>query len=157
MKAEQENHPIYNGRPFGLTGSPITIYNEAFATVKETLRNISVLSYDPKTVATVARLFSFSSEIYTIEADRAAAVFPVLNELLGVTLEHEFQDATNRSSAVAREGLGYVLYVDVKVELGIGGSGDLQGPLTLRKLNADANVCFHLIFDPVLTDTQLAR
>ncbi|TFK16458.1 hypothetical protein FA15DRAFT_676673 [Coprinopsis marcescibilis] len=143
--SEQGKRPIYNGRPITLEGPPIVIYERAFAAIKEQLDDIASMSVEENTVPTVTELVSLAAEIYTTEGDRLAKTLPILERLLEVKLQPLVNAVDQAGCKIAESdamatcqlsnSLDSAIYLhgEWKLELGIGGEGSIQCPLTLRK------------------------
>ncbi|KAF8718442.1 hypothetical protein AX14_011836 [Amanita brunnescens Koide BX004] len=122
-KGEQDEHPIYNGRPAGRRGPPVTIYHAAFAELRDTLRDpYSVQDKNENRVEDTAKLFLVATEIYETEEERCRAVIPHLKNVLGFTLAKSLKTKD-----------GVICYIEFKNELGISGDGGVQAALALRK------------------------
>ncbi|KDQ50837.1 hypothetical protein JAAARDRAFT_211512 [Jaapia argillacea MUCL 33604] len=146
FKAEQEIHPIYNGRPNNLCSSPIAIYNNAFAVLRDTLSDLTRTPAPNRTqVVTTANLLLSATKIYDSDWDRGDALLPHVERLLDVHVERHVKVATTKetykANGFARQQLadpsyterGAYVYIEAKNELGIGGDSGLQGALTLLK------------------------
>ncbi|KAH8977312.1 hypothetical protein EDB92DRAFT_1918082 [Lactarius akahatsu] len=96
FKAEQAKHPIYNGRPAGRRGPPVTIYHKAFAELKDALRDLT------KT-----------------EAERCKAVIPLLERLLDITLIEKPKLAKDfEPDAVVTQAIKDVTYGEMVAVIG---------------------------------------
>ncbi|KAH9942724.1 hypothetical protein B0H21DRAFT_823948 [Amylocystis lapponica] len=150
--SEQNEHPIYNGRPEDRCSSPVVLYAEAFAMLKDTLRDLPTGEPDWDLVAATAKLFTSAVELCESEDDRHMAIIERIGTVLSIRIEdvkHGQLARTGHTKAIAdtlasvpledeqygkKEGI-YV-YLDIKNELGMDGDGGLQGALTLRKFIA---------------------
>ena len=154
FKTEQFARPIYNGRPAGRRGPPVSIYHKAFAELKEALRDPSrvVDRAEQERVEHTARLFIAATDIYESDDDRYESVIGPLGELLGVAFiakpnsgDRSFQlDAmvTTPVGSPLDEGVKAIIgCVEFKNELGIGGDCGVQNALGLRKHIARNEVC----------------
>lgn len=156
-KSEQQDRPIYNGRPDKRLGPPIVIYNESLAQLKHDLSDLSRVVDPPANyVDATAKLFRAATPIYATEHERGEAMFHHLNPLLGVKLERYVQvpeENSNRKSAegdaLVRETIkdemfgekkAVLVYIELKNELGMRGDGGLQAALSLRKHIAQKGV-----------------
>ncbi|KAG8891358.1 hypothetical protein FRB99_003650, partial [Tulasnella sp. 403] len=84
----QLDRPIlYNGRPANCRGAPMVIYAEPLANLEERLEHPSSGYPDKELVSQTAQLFHAATGIYVSEGDREDMVYPLLERLLGVTLE----------------------------------------------------------------------
>ncbi|GBE89357.1 hypothetical protein SCP_1600180 [Sparassis crispa] len=150
VKAEQDKHPIYNGRPDNCRSSPIVLYESAFAKLKDVLYDLRQAQPDRDFVAATAKLFLSAATIYNSESERESAIFDHIERLLDVTFERHVKAAMNRFSSkkdaeadtLVRERLddtthgekkGIYICIEVKNELGMGRNSGLQGALTLLK------------------------
>ncbi|KDQ49490.1 hypothetical protein JAAARDRAFT_42919, partial [Jaapia argillacea MUCL 33604] len=144
--AEQEIHPVYNGRPNNLCSSPIAIYSDAFAVLRDTLSDLTTTPAPNRTqVVTTANLLLSATKIYDSDWDRGYALLPHVERLLDVHFDRHVKVATTKetykANGFARQQLadpsfterGAYVYIEVKNELGLGGDGGLQGALTLLK------------------------
>ena len=152
LKAEQDQRPIYNGRPAGRTGPPITVYHQSFAKLKAALR-------DPTTVVDEARenrlrntvkLHGAATNIYDSEDERCKEVIPHLERLLNIDLIRKrtvhidkravTPDAIAEEAVDGAETKAVIALVEFKNEFG-GGDCGLQTALRLRKYLALDAVC----------------
>ncbi|KAH9162832.1 hypothetical protein EDB89DRAFT_2234529 [Lactarius sanguifluus] len=145
FKAEQVKRPIYNGRPAGRRGPPVTIYHKAFAELKDALRDLTkvVDKAEEQRVDDTAKLFIAATDIYETEAERCKAVIPLLERLLDIAfiekpkLGKDFEPDAIVTQAIKDVTYGAMTavigYVEFKNEFGIGGDGGVQNALGLRK------------------------
>ncbi|KAF4565414.1 Protein kinase domain-containing protein [Pleurotus pulmonarius] len=140
---EQENHPTYNGRPSTRIGPPITIYNRAFAIIRDRLKDLSKEPLVPHLVVDTSQLFDAAAAIYDEENEREDATYPILERLLGVTLDRKVR-ASYSGWTLAESDAACVLelkggskaiiaHVEYTHGLGLAGQSGVQGPLALRK------------------------
>ena len=87
LKIEQDQRPIYNGRPAGRTGPPITIYHQSFAKLKAALRDPTTVVDEAREnrLRNTAKLHRAAMEIYDSEEERCKEVIPHLERLLDKT------------------------------------------------------------------------
>ncbi|KDQ51943.1 hypothetical protein JAAARDRAFT_210749 [Jaapia argillacea MUCL 33604] len=137
FRIEQEEHPIYNGRPYNLRTSPIALYNSAFGLLKDVLSDLTTQP-ESHQVACTAKLFLAATNIYNSEWGRGDAVLRYVKTLLGIDLERT-KEKDCKSELLTYPCLaddtsqGVYVYVEVKNELGIGGNSGLQGALAFLK------------------------
>ena len=150
-KIEQEDHPIYNGRPGDRRGPPITIYHGVLAELKDMLRNPAkvVDERESQRVNDTAKLVLASTAIYDSEKERGKAIYDHLKALLEInTLEEKVKTKDDRGRMVAEADFVFeqeikdnafeskkapVIFGELKNELGISGQCGPQSALTLRK------------------------
>ncbi len=86
-KEEQNNHPIYNGRPVDLHGPPVEIYDETLAKLKDDLKDPSKVP-EPSThhIFQTADLFHAFATIHDSEPLPSEAFLGPLGRLLGADL-----------------------------------------------------------------------
>ncbi|KAH9942731.1 hypothetical protein B0H21DRAFT_867599 [Amylocystis lapponica] len=130
---EQRKHPIYTGRPEDRRSSPIVLYAEAFAMLKDALRDLPAGEPDWDLVAATAKFFVSAVELYESEDERRVAIMDHIGRVLGIKIEDVEHGQLARTYG-KKEGI-YVC-LDIKNEPGIDGNGGLQGALTLRKFVA---------------------
>ncbi|KAH9051961.1 hypothetical protein EDB87DRAFT_1660664 [Lactarius vividus] len=145
FKTEQAERPIYNGRPPGRSGPPVTIYHEAFAKLKDALEDSRrmVDRVGKQQVDDTAKLFIAATNIYATESDRCKAVIPLLVKLLDIPLEEkpkvtkDFEPDAIATKVIEDETYGkkeaVICYVEFKNEFGIGEDCGVQNALELRK------------------------
>ena len=161
LKIEQDQRPIYNGRPSGRTGPPITIYHQSFAKLKAAL-------HDPTTVVDEARenrlrntakLHGAATDIYESEEERCKEVIPHLERLLDINLIQKRTVQIDNRAAIAEEAVdgaetkAVIALVEFKNEFDGGGDCGLQTALRLRKylaLHAVCNFVCHNLQAPVI-------
>ena len=151
FRSEQHNRPIYIGRPAEKRGPPISIYHEAFAQLKDTLRDVmKVLDREEeRRVDDTAKLFLKATDIYETEQARVDAMKPLLKSVLdlkdidkikGSRLEM-VKGSGFEADGIVKERIldggddeihGVTGCFEYKNELG-GGDATVQGALTLRK------------------------
>jgi hypothetical protein len=85
---EQNSHPIFNGRPTGLHGPPIEIYNDILANLKHGLCDLSNAP-EPSAGSSfqTSKLFEASTRIYKTEDRRVADILNPLSRLMGNLIE----------------------------------------------------------------------
>ncbi len=151
-QSEQEKRPIYNGRPFERRGSPVVIYDESLAKLKQQLGNLSKELEPPGDyVRRTAKLFLAAAKIYKSESKRGKPIWNHLSDLLGVpnkfdlavqALKANSMQKATEADALFRVNIedetfgqkeAIVVYMELKNELGSGGDGGLQAALSLRK------------------------
>ena len=150
-QSEQDNRPIYNGRPPECRGSPVVIYHESLANLKQKLDHLSKEPDPPvDIVGRTAELFHVAAQIYTSEREREPPIiYPLLGALLGVNFKAavEAYKAKTRQRATVADALFHAeiedttfgkkkavaVYLELENELGVRGDGGLQAALSLRK------------------------
>ncbi|TFK23837.1 hypothetical protein FA15DRAFT_705124 [Coprinopsis marcescibilis] len=138
MQTEQRDHPIYNDRPNGLAGPPLSIHEPIFAAIHEKLRNLDSVDGDDL-LELVAKLVETANKTYGTECAYREGTVGVLGDVLGVQFT-EFSASgtgprgTTESDAVALSPLSTTSTQAGKLELGIGSDGQLQNALSQRKL-----------------------
>lgn len=80
---EQRTRPTYNGRPTTRIGPPITIYNHAFAIIRDRLKDLLKEPLTPSLITDTSQLFDAAAAIYDKENEREDAIYPILQRLLG--------------------------------------------------------------------------
>lgn len=163
-KAEQDKHPIYNGRPIELHGPPVEIYDETLAKLKHDLSDLSNAP-EPSTeyIVQTANLFHASAPIYDSEALRTDAVNEPLKWLLGADIQLSPKASEERSNKLATDRDGaicetledvscgkkaaVVAYLELKNELGLRGEAGLQAALSLRKYVSQKDVRLLITID----------
>ena len=148
---EQEDNPIYNGRPLETSGPPLAIYVPPFARLKDRLKQVDATVVDPdmhrELIAKTGEFALVSCAIYTNEQQRKKRVFPLLERILDVDLiaRHVVSEEGKKSTeldgvdfvaAAGREGpdnRAMYLCLELKNELGMNGASGLQSAYTYRK------------------------
>jgi len=142
FRLEQEQHPIYNGRPFERSGPAISIYEPIFAQVKDSISKVGNTAVDEEVVVRTRNLFVESSRIFDTDKVREEAVCPILGKLLGIKLQPHYRlarsegesgDAVTLVKLADQSTEAITAHFELKNEPGNGGDCELQGPLTLRK------------------------
>lgn len=157
FNVEQAERPIYNWRPSGRKGPPVTIYHEAFAKLKSALRDLTkvVDGAEDKRLVNTAKLHLAATDIYDTEEERCNEVIPLLNRLLDIDLVEKrtvkignmmfTPDAIAEEAIDGAETKAVIAFVQFKN--GFGGDCGVQTALGLRKYLARDEVCvpqFHL-------------
>ncbi|KAF9496897.1 hypothetical protein BDN71DRAFT_1388502 [Pleurotus eryngii] len=140
---EQEKRPTYNGRPSTRIGPPITIYNRAFAIIRDRLKNLSKEHLTPDLVLDTSQLFDAAAVIYDEENKREDAIYPILERLLGVTFDRKVRASYGSGTAAESDAASafeledgskvIIAHAELMNELGLAGQSGVQGSLTLRK------------------------
>ena len=151
LKIEQDQRPIYNGRPSGRTGPPITIYHQAFAKLKAALRDLTTVVDEAREnrLRNTTKLHRAAMEIYDSEEERCKEVIPHLERLLDINLiqkraVHIDKRATSAEEAVdGAETKAVIALVEFKNEFD-GGDCGLQTALRLRKYLAEDALCIFI-------------
>lgn len=156
FKAEQEERPIYNGRPADKRGPPVAIYHSALAELKDALRHPQMEKdiEQRQRVEDTAKLFIAATDIYESEKERYNAIIPHLQNVMDIKFvpkpnagkgNKEFE--TDAMVAVQIKDISYgtkegVLgYLELKNEFGSSSDGEIQAALALRKHLAHDEVC----------------
>lgn len=155
---EQIKHPIYNRRPAGRRGPSVTIYQHAFAELRDVLRDpTKVVDRARRTrLRNTSKLHLAATNIYDSEEARCREVIPHLERLLDIDIveKHKFQigRSTVTPDAIAEEAIdgadtkAVIAFFEFKNESG-GGDCEVQNALGLRKYLAQDRVRvpeFHL-------------
>jgi hypothetical protein len=123
IEARQRVAPVLNGRPFEQRGASIHLYHHVFTDFENGLE-----ADDPiprETRENVQKFIKASSAVYAREDARFDAIELIINDLLGWEL------IATRSKKVTSDGVirfsrnrftGYLLILEVKNEIGTGGS-----------------------------------
>lgn len=148
-KEEQDNHPIYNGRPVDLHGPPVDIYDETLARLKDDLRD-PYKAPEPSTdyIVQTTDLFDAFATIYDSDPLPKEAFFGPLRRLLGADDDFFIQVPEGNSNGwSSTEGTIHItlkdescgkktavlVYLELGDELGVRGEGGLRAALSLRK------------------------
>ena len=153
LKIEQDQRPIYNGRPSGRTGPPITIYHQSFAKLKAALRDLTTVVDEAQEnrLRNTTKLHGAATDIYESEEERCKEVIPHLERLLNIDLIRKrtvhidkravTPDAIAEEAVDGVETKAVIPLVEFKNEFEGGGDCRLQTALRLRKYLALHAVC----------------
>ena len=152
LNVEQDRHPIYNGRPAGRRGPPVTIYHPSFAKLKAALREPTMVVDEAREnrLRNTVKLHLAATDIYDSEEERCKKVIPLLERLLDIDLVREPSvyigkrlftlDAIAEEAVCGAEIKAVVASFKFKNEFGWGGC-EVQNALGLRKYLAQDMVC----------------
>ncbi|KAG6372710.1 hypothetical protein JVT61DRAFT_7477 [Boletus reticuloceps] len=130
---------IYNGRPAGCMGPPITIYEEVFADIADDLAHLEDLPDTNQDILDEIGDFANQSlQTYSSTFERESTLYHLIETLLGVEMIRNEDYSTfmdMKRHAVAKERDAIYLYVECKNELGLGGME--RGALTMLRYIAN--------------------
>ncbi|KAF8130575.1 hypothetical protein EV363DRAFT_1332352 [Boletus edulis] len=130
---------IYNGRPAGCMGPPITIYEEVFADIADDLAHLEDLPDSNQDILDEIGDFANQSlETYSSTFERESTLYHLIETLLGVEMirNEDYSTFTDvKRHAVAKERDAIYLHVECKNELGMGGME--RGALTMLRYIAN--------------------
>ncbi|KAL5522069.1 hypothetical protein ACEPAF_1925 [Sanghuangporus sanghuang] len=86
LSSEQSKYPIYNGRSDSCRGPPITIYNKAFAELKDALEDVSHIEVTAQELKAAHMLLTMSIKFYYHEGHRMEQTDLELEKLLGYSI-----------------------------------------------------------------------
>ncbi|KAL5480411.1 hypothetical protein ACEPAI_1681 [Sanghuangporus weigelae] len=86
LPSEQSKYPIYNGRSDSCRGPPITIYNKAFAELKDALEDVSNIGVTAQELKAAHMFLTMSIKFYHYEGDRMEQTDLELEKLLGYSI-----------------------------------------------------------------------
>ncbi|KAI0321193.1 hypothetical protein OF83DRAFT_1290069 [Amylostereum chailletii] len=125
-KEEQENRPIYNGRPGHLHGPPLALYSRAFAELSDALGDMpSIKLTPPNKVTSVAKLCTTSPSAHE-EDDYASTMVGCLEDILQTDLVQKDREFGHYASGQPLEGVE-AEGVFVFVELMTGSKNEMAG------------------------------
>ena len=155
LNVEQAEHPIYNCRPAGRSGPPITIYHQSFAKLKAALQDPTMVVDEDREhrLKNIVKLHLAATDIYYSEEERRKKVIPILERLLDIDLVRQRTvyvgkrpvtlDAIAEEAVYGAEMKAVIALFKFKNEFG-GGDCGLQTALGLRKYLALDAVCIFL-------------
>ncbi|KAH9924943.1 hypothetical protein B0H21DRAFT_764570, partial [Amylocystis lapponica] len=141
LQDEQEERPIYNGRPAYLHGPSVALYNPCLARLKDALDSPSATIPTAQELKDTHQFFLESAQIYDTELERINATKSSLAKLLGVpSIDNTHPTATTTTgdglvTAVPHVGgePAAVICLEWKNELGSRGDAGIHVALTYRK------------------------
>ncbi|KAH7105245.1 hypothetical protein BKA62DRAFT_827358 [Auriculariales sp. MPI-PUGE-AT-0066] len=130
-KKQKVDNPaaFFNGRPVSLTGPPLGLYHPIFSKFKRLATEMEAVGLTSNDLKFANELIHVSAQFYAHENDRRAALYPVLEKLLGVDYHADERIGVNQRT-LKPDGAcldmtslldGLCLYWEAKREIGEGG------------------------------------
>ncbi|KAI0293185.1 hypothetical protein B0F90DRAFT_1764110 [Multifurca ochricompacta] len=118
---QQEELPIFNGRPFECYAPPIGLFHPVFNSFQEVLTSQDPLNLDDGACSSVKALQRAFANLYKNEADRLEAIHAPLNALLGGNLTHTSETGVTADRTITEACCGstaYIAVLEMKNEIG---------------------------------------
>ena len=131
---QQEKFPVFNGRPYELTGPPIGLFHPVFDYFQAERE-----AHNPHPVVyqQVRELIVASAKIYKTEKDREKGIDPILHQLLGQPFTIVQVEGAECDGVITwNSGMGnaYLVLREIKNEMGMAPTDPYnQGSLSYRK------------------------
>ncbi|CEL53119.1 hypothetical protein RSOLAG1IB_11251 [Rhizoctonia solani AG-1 IB] len=137
MKFQQNTAvQILNGRPQPAAGLPIGLFHPVFDRFRE-LIDSTKFDATPEQLSSTLSLIKASQDLYALEGGekgRTAAILPLLNSVLDCSISATEIPRNKSDGTVQTRNGAYTLVVEVKNEIGTGGSDpSVQGAIAYAK------------------------
>ncbi|KAL5514058.1 hypothetical protein ACEPAG_2819 [Sanghuangporus baumii] len=139
IQSQQSNFPIYNGRPDKFRGPPITIYNEAFARLKDDIDNLGDIIPTSTELEITFDLFKEAVKFYSVEPERTKVMFKLLEQFFDCPIRKEIRtlnsigDGVIETETNASGWFAAIAWFELKNEIGSKGDAQYQAVCTYRK------------------------
>ncbi|KAL5480409.1 hypothetical protein ACEPAI_1679 [Sanghuangporus weigelae] len=139
IQSQQSNFPIYNGRPDKFRGPPITIYNEAFARLKDDIDNLGDIIPTSTELEITFDLFKEAVKFYSVEPERTKVMFKLLEQFFDCPIRKEIRtlnsigDGVIETETNANGWFAAIAWFELKNEIGSKGDAQYQAVCTYRK------------------------